>query len=75
MYFIVDEFKLMTREHISNVVLIKYKIEFYMVGTQKLRERFRPGLKLLKMTLWREEGLELGRFVWGRYRRMGILKV
>lgn len=36
--------------------VVKYKVEFYTVGTQKLRERFSPRLKLtrLRKTSWRD---------------------
>jgi len=54
------------------VHIVKYKVEFYRVRTQKLGGRFSPGLKLtrLRKTLWRDEGLELASVVWvGREER------
>lgn len=46
------------------IFVSKPEVVFYTASTQKLRERFSPGLKLLRKASWREDGLELALIVW-----------
>lgn len=32
------------------IFVVKYKVELYIVGTQKFRERFSPGMKFRRKT-------------------------
>lgn len=71
MYFIEDEFKLMTIEHnIKQNTTYNRSTKLSFIQWL-LRERFSPGLKFLRNASWGEEGLEPGPDCLGSYRRMG----